>query len=119
MGLLFSRTDSVMLGDKPAKVGKLTPAKFRKLNEVTNVIPLLAMHIFTAMKSEDPATYMLAVVNEFMSEVVKVVAVLSEIDEKYIDENASLTQITNYLVEMIKHNDFSTALKNVKSLLSK
>jgi hypothetical protein len=108
--------DSVRLGDKAVKVRKLTPAKFRELNEATGMIPVFIMHISDALQSDDFNAYMASLVSELFDEVVRIVAVLSDVDAEYIDQNAGIDEIIKYLTKLAEKNDFATAVKNLKRL---
>ncbi|MBX6361281.1 MAG: hypothetical protein IRZ03_14515 [Acidobacterium ailaaui] len=113
--------DAVMLGEKKAKIVKLTPAKFKELITATNAIPMFLLHALAAPRDsqETFVSYMTEVALSLFDDVVRIVAILSDIDEDYLKENAGINEIIDYLAKTLQKNNLNEVLKNVKSLLPK
>ncbi|KYC94364.1 hypothetical protein B4102_3585 [Heyndrickxia sporothermodurans] len=112
----MTNENTVYLGDKKVDIKKLTPSLWKKLFETIDQLPGLIVQVLLAPK-EDFYSYIISACDIAMDEVVRVVAVLSGIDEKYISENAGLDEIINYLAKTVKKNNLRDVIKNVKSLL--
>jgi hypothetical protein len=108
----------VQLGDKRADVGKLTFAKYKKLDGVLNQIPGLTFTLMVTPKEQYFETA-LAAFDIAIEEAYDVVAVLAEIDADYLKENAGITEVIDYIVLTAKKNNFAETVKNVRSLLPK
>ncbi|MBU5214958.1 hypothetical protein KQI60_25765 [Bacillus oleronius] len=114
----MSNENVTYLGDKKVEIKKLTPSLWKKLFETIDHLPGLIVQVLLAPK-ENFYSYVLSACDIAMDEVVRVVAVLSGLDEDYISDNAGLDEITNYLIKTVKKNNLRDVVKNVKSLLPK
>jgi hypothetical protein len=110
--------NTAYLGGKRVEINKLTPKKWRELFETVDQLPGLVVKVLLAPK-EDFYAYAVSAGEIAMGEVVRVVAVLSELDEEFIDENVGLDELIDYLAKTAKKNNFGSVVKNVKSLLPK
>ncbi|KIL46931.1 hypothetical protein KP77_25000 [Jeotgalibacillus alimentarius] len=108
----------VLLGDKKAEVKKISPDLFKKLTQSIDVLPNLLIQVFTANQDDRVTTGLLAA-EVGLDEVVRIVSLLSDIDEDYLHKKAGVSELVRYLMLTYKRNDFEAVLKNVKSLLHK
>lgn len=112
------RADIVMLGDKRAKIEKITPKKWKELFAVVGSLPALIRGVIAAPE-EDLAAYILSAVEVGLDDVLHVVEALTGIEYEYLNEHVGLTEIIEYLVQMAHYNNLERAVKNVLSLLPK
>ncbi|MCU9614076.1 hypothetical protein OEV98_10945 [Caldibacillus lycopersici] len=112
----MSNENIAYLGDKKVEIKKLTPVLWKKLFATIDRLPGLVVQVLLAPK-EDFYSYIVSASELAMKEVVQVVAVLSDIDEEYIDNHVGLDELVDYLVKTVKKNNFKGIVKNVKSLL--
>jgi hypothetical protein len=106
------------LGEKRVEINKLTPKRWRQLFATIDTLPGLIVQVITAPQ-EDFYAYVVSACDIALEEVVKVVAVLSELDEEYINENVGVDELITYIARTAKRNNLAETLKNVGSLLPK
>ncbi len=107
-----------MLGDREVEVPKLTYTKYRRMIEVSSQLPgAITTLIFTP--EEERASTALHLFDIVAEEIFEATAVLSEIDAEWLKNNASITEVADYLVWTYKRNNFAETVKNVRSLLRK
>jgi hypothetical protein len=70
-------------------------------------------------QGEDFYETVFAAVEIAMDEFVSVVSVLSGFDRDFIEKEAGITEIVDYIILTAKKNNFAETVKNVKSLLPK
>lgn len=109
--------NDLYLGEKLVKPRKVTPIVWKELFEMVESLPAWVIQVALVHNREDFPAYLAHLIRVSTDEVVKLTSVLSGIDEKYIAENASIPEVIGYITETAKLNDFSGALKNLKSLL--
>lgn len=112
----FAKDSEVMLGDKVVQVEKITPKKYRSLIGVINTLPNLLIQVSKAPRA-DFIPWLLNATEIGLDEIIEIVAELSGVSAAYLEDNAGIDEITEYLTRMYKHNDLSRLAKNVKSLL--
>lgn len=109
--------NDLFLGEKLVKPRKVTPVVWKQLFEKIEDLPAWIIQTMLIHNREDFPAYLAHLIRESTDEIVKLTSILSGIDEKYIEENASIPEITEYITKTAELNDFSGALKNLKSLL--
>jgi hypothetical protein len=114
----FQRDDLVQLGDKRVQIKKLTPALYKELFGSIDRLPGLVVSVMFAPK-EQYYEYVLVACSEAVAEVEQVVSILSGLDVEYIHNNVGVNELIDYIVQTAKKNDFTSVIKNVKSLLPK
>jgi hypothetical protein len=114
----FQRDDLVQLGDKRVQIKKLTPALYKELFGSIDRLPGLVVSVMFAPK-EQYYEYVLVACSEAVAEVEQVVSILSGLDVEYIHNNVGVNELIDYIVRTAKRNDFTSVIKNVKSLLPK
>lgn len=113
----FKTNDFEMyLGDKRVSINKLTPNRWRILFETVDTLPGLILQVIAAPQ-ENFHAYLISACELALDEVVKVVSVLSEIDEAYLNEHAGVDELVEYLTRTFKRNNLGETVKNVMSLL--
>jgi hypothetical protein len=113
-----SREDEVFIGDQRVKIPKLTPAKWRDLFAAIENLPNLILNVL-ASPAEDRKAYILVAVDESLEEICKVVALMADLDEQYVYDNAGLDEIVEFIAKTAKRNRLGDMAKNAKSLLGK
>jgi hypothetical protein len=110
--------NTMYLGEKRVEINKLTPKRWRQLFATIDTLPGLIVQVITAPQ-EDFYAYVVSACDIALEEVVKVVAVLSELDEEYINDNVGVDELITYVTRTAKRNNLAETLKNVSSLLPK
>lgn len=116
--MAFQRKDSVELAGKRVQIKKLTYVTWKELFETIDTLPGIIVNVLLAPKENFYETVLVAF-DFALDEVYRVVAILSGLDETYLKENAGINEVAEYLVFTAKKNDFSSVIKNAKSLLPK
>lgn len=106
----------LMLGEKEVEVPKLNYRKYKQMQDVIATLPGV---VFSLIVSPPEHYYQsaLTALDMTIDEIYGITAILSEIDREYLDEEAGVNEVIDYLVATIKKNDFAQTVKNVKSLL--
>lgn len=112
-----ARLNTVKLGGKSVEVKKVTIAQWRELFAVTETLPQLILGVIGSSPDER-ATYFMLALESSLEEIVRVVSVLTGINDEYIENNASITELVEYFTQVAKVNDFAGLLKNVRGVLS-
>lgn len=113
---LFKRS-GVKIGGKTVQVRKITPTKWRELFEAVETLPQLLLSVVAAPE-EQRSAYLVLVLERALDDVVSVTAVLTGMDEKFIEENAALDELVLFFVETLRINNFGELLKSVQTLLT-
>ena len=111
------RSDTVKIGGKPVKVGKITIAQWRELFTVVNTLPQLLITVTTAAPSERLPFFLVAI-EKSISDVVNVVSVLTGLEAEWIENNAGVDELVAYFIAVAKANNFGDVLKNVQGALN-
>ena len=108
--------DAVLLGNKKAEVKKLTPALWKKVFSAIDLLPGVALQVFTAPK-EDMSIYLLQAFDVALEEMIEIVSLVSGVDKDYLFNNAGLDELVEYVFLTIKKNRLDQTAKNLKGLL--
>lgn len=108
--------DECMLGGKRVRVAKLTPKKWKELVRTVERLPSLVEQLLKTT-SDDFYAFLVVASEIAADEVVAVVAVLSGLDEKYLEEHAGLDEIFDYFVRVYEYNNLAKLAKNIQRLL--
>lgn len=114
----FKRENTTYLAGKRVEVPKLTFAKWKQLDEVLANFPGLILSVMTAEQG-DMTAYIVEAVNIARDDIAEIIAILSGLDRKRIEEEASIAEIIEFLTLVVKRNDLAKVVKNVRSLLPK
>ncbi|MEJ9160873.1 hypothetical protein [Paenibacillus graminis] len=106
----------VLLGGQAVKVRKVTIGQWRELYSVVGTLPQMLLSVVTA-PADSRVSYLLAVMESAIDDVVNVVAVLTDLEPAWIDENVSPDELMAYFVAVARVNDFGGLLKNVQGAL--
>lgn len=113
-----NNASAIKLGGKTVTVKKLTPVKWKELFSVVDNLPGLIIQVMTAPQKDFYATVLHAF-DLALDDIVKVVSILSEVDEDYLKNNAGLDEIVEYVALTVNTNRLDKTVKNLKSLLPK
>lgn len=113
---LFTRSHKFNIGDKPVYPDKITIAQWKVLFRTVDAVPQLIVETILAPKDEKVA-YAVVAIERSIDEVIAITSVLTGIEAEYIEQNASIDQLIAYFTELVRINDFSSIVKNVKSVL--
>lgn len=115
---LFNRSDHTTLGGKSVKIPKLTPAKFKSMVERIQTLPQIAMSVFAERHSADFIATLIAGGSLAIDEVIGLVAILAEEDPAFIEHNAGIDEMLEFVRLTAEKNDLGAALKNVRAVLA-
>jgi 5-formaminoimidazole-4-carboxamide-1-beta-D-ribofuranosyl 5'-monophosphate synthetase len=105
------------IGGKAVTPRKITIAQWRDLFDSIHAVPQLIVSVMTAAPG-DKAAYFVAAIRESFDDIVRVTAVLTGIDEEYIEQNASIDELVAFYGAVAKANNFGELLKNGRGVLS-
>jgi len=108
--------DTVLLGNRKAEVKKLTPALWKKVFGAVDLLPGVALQVFTAPKA-DLSAYLLQAFDVALEEMIEIVSLVSDIDKDYLFNDAGLDELVEYVYLTIKKNRLDQTAKNLKGLL--
>ncbi|MDW0113762.1 hypothetical protein QT711_11240 [Sporosarcina saromensis] len=108
--------DTVLLGKKKAEVKKLTPALWKKVFGAIDLLPGVALQVFSAPR-KDLSAYLLQAFDVALEEMLEIVSLVSDIDKEYLYHNAGLDELIEYVYLTIKKNRLDQTAKNLKGLL--
>src|SRR5690625_1132903 len=108
--------NEMYLHKEKVEIAKLTPAKWKKLFATVDQVPGRILQVILPPQ-EDFYIAVLQAVGHALDEVTRVVAILTEVEESYIEEDVGLDEVVDYLQHMVKLNRLDTAVKNAKSVL--
>ncbi|MCW1241936.1 hypothetical protein [Bacillus pretiosus] len=106
------------IGSKKVRVRKITPKEFKELMTVTGNVPNLVIQVINAPEDQY-AAYTMAAVDAATDDFVTITSQLTGIAEDYLHNDAGMSEIVEYLVQMTEYNDLKRMVKNVMSLLPK
>ncbi|WP_434750260.1 hypothetical protein [Paenibacillus amylolyticus] len=113
----FINANKYKIGSKTVTPRKITIAQWRELFDSIHAVPQLLVSVMTAAP-EDRAPYFVAAVRDSFDDIVRVTAVLTGIDEEYIEQNASLDELVAFYGAVAKANNFGDLLKNGRGVLA-
>lgn len=108
--------DRALLGKKIVTVPKLTPRLYRKAFGSIGALPSLIANVIQAPK-EDKTVFALSAYEIGMSEIVEVVAELTELDREYLEDEVGVDELTEFLKKLVEKNNVGETVKNLLSLL--
>lgn len=114
---LIGARSKYKIGGKTVTPRKITIAQWRELFDSIHAVPQLIVSVMTAAP-EDRAPYFVAAVRDAFDDFVRVTAVLTGIDEEYIEQNASLDELVAFYSAVAKANNFGELLKNGRGVLA-
>lgn len=109
--------NTVTFGGQAVKVRKIAIKQWRELFSVVNTLPQMLATVMYA-PAESRISYLLAVIEGAVDEVVNIVSVLTGLEPAWIDENVSPDELMAYFVAVARVNDFGGLLKNVQGALN-
>lgn len=109
--------DCVYFGDTCVEIPKLTVAKWKALFEAVETLPRLLVNVLSARGTDEFVASAVVATSLALDEIVKVVAVLTGLDPKFIEENADHNEIIEFIVKTAQKNDLERAAKNFQSVL--
>lgn len=110
--------DTLTLGTKKVRIRKVTPKEFKELIAVSGNVPNLVLQVVNAPEDQY-AAYAIAAAEAATDDFVTITSQLTGIDADYLQSEAGMSEIVEYLVQMVKYNDLERMVKNLTSLLPK
>lgn len=110
--------DTLTLGMKKVRIRKVTPKEFKELIAVSGNVPNLVLQVVNAPEDQY-AAYAIAAAEAATDDFVTITSQLTGIDADYLQSEAGISEVIEYLVQMVKYNDLERMVKNLTSLLPK
>lgn len=101
---------------KVVPVRKITIAQWQELFGVIQLLPQLLISIMSAPLSERTGYFVVAL-QESLEDILRIVALLTGLEEEWLRENAALDELVEFFTETAKINNFGELLKNVQGVL--
>lgn len=117
---MFGRkeADYVLFGEKKVDIPKLTIEKWELLIENLETLPQMILNIL-ASKNEDNFTAKLVIGTSIaLGEVVKLVAVITGLEEDFVRKNADHNSLYDFVKKTIKKNDLNAAIKKFQAVIA-
>lgn len=111
------RSDTVKIGGKSVKVGKVTITQWRELFAVVESLPQILIKVTTAAPA-DRLPYFIVAIEKSLTDVVNIVSILTELDAEWIEKNAGIDELVAYFIAVAKANNFGELLKNARGVLN-
>lgn len=108
--------DKLPLGDKWISVPRLTPEMYKKSYDVVYRIPRVVSLVLT---SDDRIATALGASEAVVDEMTELCAKLSGLDVEYLEKNADVTQIVNFVLVTVDRTDWVGAIKKYRALVAK
>lgn len=114
---LFKRSDDyTTLAGKSVKIPKLTPAKIKQILTVVDRLPKLIASVVARMGEDDAIATLLVGVDMALEEASTIVAVLAELNPEYVEENADITEIVEFIRLTAERNDVGRLVENLRAI---
>jgi phosphatidylglycerophosphatase A len=112
--MLFRKNDNdfVYIGGKKVEVRKLTVKEWRQVFGALNQLPGVLFSALTYGQKEMSAL-ILAAVEICFDEVVSILAIASKLDKAYLEDNAALDEIVDYIEKLVAKNNLQETLKKL------
>ncbi|MCR8843079.1 hypothetical protein NQ117_05255 [Paenibacillus sp. SC116] len=115
--MLFQRSDIYKIGGKSVRAKKIPIAQWRELFSSLQTLPQLLVFVVTA-PAADRVAYLMTALNESFDDVVRITALLTGLDEEFIEKNAAIDELVAYYAAVVKVNNFPELVKNGQSVLA-
>lgn len=106
----------VQLGDRTVKVRKVVIKQWYELFAAVNTLPELLMGVMSA-PAENRVAYLFAFIDHALTDIVRVVSILTEFEPEWIEANVSPDELMAYFTAVARVNNFGGLLKNVQGAL--
>ncbi|MCG7407691.1 hypothetical protein MH117_09670 [Paenibacillus sp. ACRRX] len=116
--LNFKRSDTVRIGERNVRVRKITIEKWEELFNSIQILPQMIISVISA-PAADRIGFLVVALRETFDEVVRITALLTDLDEEYIRKNGALDELVEFYAATVKVNNFGELLKNGQSVLGK
>ncbi|GIQ63717.1 hypothetical protein PACILC2_22850 [Paenibacillus cisolokensis] len=111
--------DSVIIGGKVVAVPKLTIEKWKALFSVIDSLPQLIVSVLAKRDSSDFVTTTVVAAGLALDEAVKIVAVLADLEPEWVEKNASLDELLEFIRLTAEKNDLQRVAKNFRAVLGR
>lgn len=109
----------VYLGDKRVEIPKLTVAKWKALFTAVETLPQLILSVLSAKGSPSFGATAVVAASMALDEAINIVAAITGIEAQYIEDNASLTELVDFIAKTARKNDLHEAAKKFRAVLGR
>ena len=110
--------DAVFFGDAIVPIPKLTIEKWELLFENLETMPQIILNILSSRGDDNFTAKLVVGVGIALGEAVRLVSVITGLEEEFIRENADHNSLYDFFAKTIKKNDLNSALKKFRAALS-
>ncbi|SEM81836.1 hypothetical protein [Paenibacillus sp. OV219] len=103
--------DFVMFGEKRVDIPKLTVAKWKALFGKVETLPQLLLDVIASRQTSDFTATVLVGIQMAFDEIVELVAVLTELEPAWIEENVDHNELIQFISRTVQRNNLNEAAK--------
>ncbi|MFD2334727.1 hypothetical protein ACFSR7_36250 [Cohnella sp. GCM10020058] len=119
LGFKKSTIDQVAFGGRQVPIPKLTIAKWRALFEQIETLPQIIISLLSARNTPDFTATVVAALGMTLDEVVRLTAVLTELEPEWIEANVTHDELIAFLSSTASKNNLQDAAKKFRGVLGK
>lgn len=108
--------DVINFGGKSVEIPKLTIAKWKLLFDRIETLPSVLLNVFSARNTSDFSATLVAGLSLVLDEVVELVAVLTDLDKEWIEQNVDQNELIDFIAKTVEKNDLSAAVKKFRGV---
>lgn len=112
-------TDFVYFGEQKVEIPNLTVGKWKLVMENLESLPQLLVNVLAAKGTDDFTARLVVGTSIALEEVVTLVAVVTGLDEQFIDDHADLNSLVDFITKTVKQNDLNEAAKKFRAMFAK
>lgn len=109
----------VYFGEQRVEIPKLTVGKWKLLTENIESLPQILINVLSAKGSDNFTASLVIGVSLAIEEIVTLVAVITELEEEFIYNNADHNDLMNFISKTVKKNNLTEAAKKFQAVLAK
>ncbi|GGG15779.1 hypothetical protein [Paenibacillus aceti] len=115
MRFIKPKTKKLTIAGKQVTASKIKLMQWSELSRELHVIPRALLSALTAEKEDIPA-FILVALDQSLSEIARIVSILTGIEPEDIEKNATASELIEYLSELIEINEIRSLAKKVRAL---
>ncbi|WP_217597172.1 hypothetical protein [Cohnella sp. GbtcB17] len=111
--------DYIQFGGKQVAIPKLTIAKWKLLFEHIESLPMIIINVLAARRTADFTATVVASLGMTLDEIVRLTAVLTELEPEWIEDNVTHDELIEFLTRTASKNNLQDAAKKFRAALGK
>jgi len=115
---LFNKSagDAMVIDGQRVAIPKLTVGKWQELMGALESLPQLIVSVLGARHSEDFTTTALIGANLAADEIVRVIAILAELEPEFVKHHMSTYEMSEFIRRTVASNDMEATVKNFRAV---